>query len=191
MSIFNLPLQSNTANYTFALNIPDGSTDLYFHLAGPTAYSWIAVGTGSEMADSMMFVMYSNADGTSEFVQSRKYGACRADKFPFADVTVSPRLSSGEQEPVYSPSIAVDLLDGTGINNGMITVNARCSNCTSWSTGSLDLQSTSQPWIFGLGPTGSVAAMLQSNSKSASIERHSEYGSLKRGTRHSKRSMMC
>ena len=65
VSIFNLPLQSNTANYTFALTIPGGSTDLYFHLAGPTAYSWIAVGTGSEMADSMMIVMYSNTDGTS------------------------------------------------------------------------------------------------------------------------------
>lgn len=69
----------------------------------------------------------------------------------------------------------------------MMTVNARCSNCTSWSTGSLDLRSTSQPWIFGLGPTGSVAAMLQSNSKSASIERHSKYGSLKCWTRHSKK----
>lgn len=83
VSIFNLSLQSNTANYTFALNIPDGSTDLYFHLAGPTAYSWIAVGTGSEMANSMMFVMYSDAAGTSELLQSRKHCAWRTNKFSF------------------------------------------------------------------------------------------------------------
>lgn len=72
MSIFNLPLSSNTANYTFALTIPDGSADLYFRLSGPAAYSWIAVGTGSRMADSMMFVIYSNAHGSSEFVRSRR-----------------------------------------------------------------------------------------------------------------------
>ncbi|OQD85222.1 hypothetical protein PENANT_c010G11750 [Penicillium antarcticum] len=154
-SIFNLPLQQNS-NFTFALNIPDDSTDLYFHLSGPTAYSWVAVGTGSEMKNSLMIVLYSNAHGNN--------------------VTVSPRLASGEQEPVYSSSLAVDLLNGTGIYNNTMTVNARCSNCTSWATGSLDLQSTTQPWIFGLGPTGGTAAMLRSNSKIASIERHSEYG---------------
>lgn len=70
VSIFNLPLQSNTANYTVALTIPNGSTDLYFHLSGPTAYSWISVGTRSEMADSMVFVMYPNVDGSSELVHS-------------------------------------------------------------------------------------------------------------------------
>lgn len=92
MSIFNLPLPPNTANYTFALTIPDGSTDLYFHLSGPTAYSWIAVGTGSEIADSMMFVMYSNADGSSQFVLPPKYYVHRRANqiFLLTDVTVSP-----------------------------------------------------------------------------------------------------
>ncbi|KAJ5683844.1 uncharacterized protein N7477_000189 [Penicillium maclennaniae] len=154
-SIFNYSLKQNS-NFTFALNIPDGSSDLYFHLSGPTDYSWVAVGTGSRMKDSLMIVVYSSADGKN--------------------VTVSPRYSSGEQEPVYSPSLVVDILDGTGIFNNSMIVNARCSNCTSWATGSLDLQSTSQSWIFGLGPTGGEAAMLRSNSKTASIERHSKYG---------------
>ncbi|KAI2746649.1 hypothetical protein DTO013E5_150 [Penicillium roqueforti] len=155
-SIFNLPLSQNQANFIFAINIPDGSTDLYFHMSGPTDYSWIAVGTGNEMKDSLMFVIYSKANGEN--------------------ITFSPRLSSGEQEPVYSSSIKVDILNGTGISDNVMTVNARCSNCTQWETGSLDLKSTSQPWIFGLGPTGSSAAMLRSNSQTANIERHSEYG---------------
>ncbi|KAJ5160294.1 uncharacterized protein N7482_007298 [Penicillium canariense] len=154
-SIFNLPVTSSS-NFTFALNIPNGSTDLNFHLSGPTDYSWIAVGTGDKMKDSLMFVVYSNAGQNN--------------------VTISPRLSSGEQEPVYSSSISLDILEGTGISNGTMTANFRCLNCTSWATGSLDLQSASQSWIYGLGPTGSMCAMLRSNSMTASIERHSEYG---------------
>lgn len=63
-SVFNLPLKQNL-NYTFALNIPDGSSDLYFHLSGPTDYSWVAVGTGSRMENSLMIVLYSSADGKS------------------------------------------------------------------------------------------------------------------------------
>lgn len=182
-SIYNLPLGSNS-NYTFALNIPDDSTDLYFHLSGPTSYSWLAVGTGSEMKDSLMIVAYSNADGKSLFpfavlVNNIREG-CELIEMSNLDVTVSPRLSSGEQEPEYSSSLAVTLLDGTGIANNTMTVNGRCSNCTTWKigsrTGSLDLKSSSQSWIYGLGPTGGSARMLRSDSKTASIERHSKYG---------------
>ncbi|KAJ5492611.1 hypothetical protein N7539_001357 [Penicillium diatomitis] len=154
-AIYNYPLGSN-ANYTFALNIPDGSNDLYFHLSGPASYSWVGVGTGARMENSMMIVAYSSADGKN--------------------VTVSPRLSSGESEPVYSTSIDVTLLDGTGLANNTMTVNGRCNNCTSWKTGSLDVQSSSQPWNFALGPSGSSVRMLRSDSKTASIERHSKYG---------------
>ncbi|EPS30423.1 hypothetical protein PDE_05374 [Penicillium oxalicum 114-2] len=157
-SVYNYPLGSK-ANYTFALNIPDGSNDLHFHLSGPASYSWIAVGTGDEMADSMMILVYSSADGKN--------------------VTVSPRLASGEQEPEYSSSIDVTLLEGTGLANNIMTVNARCNNCTTWKTGSLDLQSSSQPWNFALGPTGSSVRLLRSDSKTASIERHSKYGVFK------------
>ncbi|KAJ5587478.1 uncharacterized protein N7459_003243 [Penicillium hispanicum] len=155
-SIFNLPVKQNS-NYTFALNIPDDSAQLYLHLSGPTDYSWLAVGTGSEMKNSLMFIVYANAKGDN--------------------ITVSPRLSSGEQEPRYSSSIAFDILEGTGIANNSMTLNARCSNCTSWATGSLDLKSTAQSWIFGLGPVGGQVASLRSNSPAANLERHSKYGS--------------
>lgn len=42
-----------------------GATDngsFAFHTSGPSKHSWIAVGTGTEMQDSMMVVLYS--DGT-------------------------------------------------------------------------------------------------------------------------------
>ncbi|KAJ9209771.1 hypothetical protein DTO166G4_8623 [Paecilomyces variotii] len=155
-SVFILPLQGPSSNYTFAVNIPENSEDVYFHLSGPTEYSWIAVGTGNQMKDSLMIILYSNEHGDN--------------------VTVSPRLCSGEQEPVFSSSLDVVILPGSGIADNTMTVNARCTNCSHWKTGSLDLQSTSQPWIFALGPKAADSILLKSDSKSASIQRHSEYG---------------
>ena len=67
-------------------------------------------------------------------------------------------------------------LSGTGLFGDSMVVNARCDNCRKWKTGSLNLKDKSQPWIFALGPTTSVSTVTQSDSKSESIERHSEYG---------------
>jgi hypothetical protein len=64
-SVFILPLDNGSDNYTFALNLPSNSEDIYFHLSGPAAYSWIAVGTGSEMKDSLMLLVYLDSVGSS------------------------------------------------------------------------------------------------------------------------------
>lgn len=64
-SVFILPLGQNSPNYTFALSIPENSTDIYFHLSGPADYSWIAVGTGSNMKNSLMVLLYAAANGKS------------------------------------------------------------------------------------------------------------------------------
>lgn len=72
VSVFTLPLDNGSENYTFALNLPSNSEYVYFYLAGPTAYSWIAVGTGSEMTDSLMFLVYLNSAGSSEFLLPKK-----------------------------------------------------------------------------------------------------------------------
>lgn len=45
----------------FSMSATDNGS-LAFHMSGPSKHSWIAVGTGTEMQDSMMFVLYS--DGT-------------------------------------------------------------------------------------------------------------------------------
>lgn len=66
-SVFILSLDNNDQNYTFAVNIPEDSEDVYFHLSGPADYSWIAVGTGTEMKDSLMVLLYSSASGNSEY----------------------------------------------------------------------------------------------------------------------------
>lgn len=54
----------------------------------------------------------------------------------------------------------------------MTILHAVCHNCRTWSGGSIDLKSTSQPMIYAFGP-GDV---LQSNSLSADLRRHARYG---------------
>lgn len=93
----------------------------------------------------------------------------------FSGVTLSPRISTDETEPSYSSSINVETLSGT-VANGTISVNGRCTNCTKWNKGSLDLKSTNQAFIYGLGPSSGSLVKLQSNSLSANLERHSVYG---------------
>ena len=53
------------SNFTFAINVAPNSQDLFFHLNGPSKFSWIAVGTGNQMKDSLMFVVYASGDGKS------------------------------------------------------------------------------------------------------------------------------
>jgi hypothetical protein len=99
------------------------------------------------------------------------------DLFYYLGVTLSPRLCSGHSEPVFESSLDVELLPGTGLSDNLMTVNARCSNCRTWKTGSLDVNSTAQPWIYALGPNSVNNVNIRSDSVTAGIERHSIYGS--------------
>ena len=54
------------SNFTFAINLASNSQDISFHLNGPSKFSWIAVGTGTEMKDSLIFVAYHCANGKSK-----------------------------------------------------------------------------------------------------------------------------
>lgn len=132
----------------------------------------MAVGTGSEMKNSLMFLVYSDQSGKSQFAFARIEGDRELSLTAMADITLSPRISTSHNEPVYNSSLSVTTLAGTGIINDTYVVNAKCSNCRTWNTGSLDLKSTTQPWIYALGPSKN----LQSNSMTAGIQRHEEYG---------------
>ena len=48
----------------FSVNIANDSSDVYFYFASP-AYSWVGVGFGGQMENSLMLIMYPNADGDS------------------------------------------------------------------------------------------------------------------------------
>jgi hypothetical protein len=99
------------SNACFKMNIPDatsksGSGDVYYQISGPTSYSWIAFGTGSQMKGSDMMIIYTNSDGSN--------------------VTVSPRTSSGETTPTFDSTKRITLLAGSGVSNGQMTANIKC-----------------------------------------------------------------
>ncbi|KAF2020748.1 iron reductase domain protein [Aaosphaeria arxii CBS 175.79] len=145
----------------------DGS--LYFHLEVPAEYSWVAIGTGDQMAGSLMWVAYRSRNGTG--------------------VTLSPRTVNGHVEPSYSSSINCHILTSNTAPNGIVkannghdilAVNAICHNITTSHSptadegeASVNLTSTTQPFIFALGPTD---RKIQSDSKTAGIRRHVLYG---------------
>lgn len=92
-----------------------------------------------------------------------------------SNATLSPRLSSGGHNmPTYNSVVNMTLLAGSGVSNGVMTANIRCSNCASWSGGSMDLKSSSTEWIWAYQSGGA----LNTNSQSATISKHDSYGTL-------------
>ncbi|KAI4748400.1 CBD9-like protein [Aureobasidium sp. EXF-12298] len=137
--------------FALALGLNTTSNDLYFNMSAPSTYSWFAFGIGSQMKNSLMFIGYKSSNGTG--------------------VTLSPRLSTGHQQPQYTSSMEVQTLSSS-LTDGTLQLMAVCKNCTKWSLGSMDTTSTTQPFIFALGPTGET---VSSDSTSQSIDQHSLY----------------
>jgi hypothetical protein len=104
------------------------------------------------MKDTLMFIMYADSTGKN--------------------VTVSPRLSSGNVEPVYTSNVTCTVGPDSGIANGTMTARVLCQNCRTWKGGLIDPTSTAEKFIFGSGPRRS----LKSNFATAALQEHSSYG---------------
>jgi hypothetical protein len=88
-------------------------------------------------------------------------------------VTVSLRTASGHDTPdvLVGPKV---LVQSSKISHGMMIANVLCYNCTDWTGGKgLNVQSSSQPWIWATGPGGN---QRPSNNQDAEIEKHEKYG---------------
>jgi len=107
------------------------------------------------MSGANMFVIYTSSDGKN--------------------VTLSPRLGTGHVTPKYSSATQILLLEGSGVQNGMMVANIKCSNCDSWSGGTMDFTGSGGSWIWA-AKSGSA---LNSNDQSAGINQHSSMGSFK------------
>ena len=117
-------------------------------ISAPTSYSWVGLGQGSQMSGSQIFVIYTNSGGNN--------------------VTLSPRLGSGHVMPTYNSNAQAFLLDGSGVSNGQMTANIKCSSCSSWSGGSMDLTGSKFGFIFA----ALSGNQLKSDSPSATIQQH-------------------
>lgn len=123
---------------TYKLNIPantasSGSGDIFFQLSAPSTYEWVALGLGTSMSGSNIFVVYTSGDG---------------------NVTLSPRLASGYSQPNYNSDAQVTLLEGSGVSNGKMIANVKCSNCDSWSGGTADFKGSKGNWVYAWRSSG-------------------------------------
>ena len=85
------------------------------------------------------------------------------------NVTVSPRIASqGHNEPKWTKDVTVSLFEGSGIQNGIFSVNAMCTGCRKWSGGSLDTTNTKENMIYAIGP----AWGLESDELDAPLRQH-------------------
>ncbi|KAH7402255.1 hypothetical protein DE146DRAFT_460671 [Phaeosphaeria sp. MPI-PUGE-AT-0046c] len=143
-----------STNVCFKLNIPEstassGKGDVFFQISAPSSYEWAALGQGRGMSGANIFVVYTSSDGKN--------------------VTLSPRTASGYSQPSFNSDAQVTLLEGSGVSNGMMTANVKCSNCNSWSGGSMDFTSSSGNWIYAYQPSNGPK---NSNDQSANIRQH-------------------
>ncbi|KAJ6110144.1 hypothetical protein N7486_002379 [Penicillium sp. IBT 16267x] len=142
---------------TYTVNVPQatassGTGPIFFQLKSTTELQWFAWGQGSSMQGANIFVVYASSDGNN--------------------VTVSPRLGAEHVMPLYNSQAQLSVLNGSGINNGVMTANIRCDSCITWAGGSEDLSSSASPWIWAV-KSGSP---LNTNSLAASINIHDAEG---------------
>jgi len=140
----------------FKLNIPEktassGNGDIFFQISAPSDYEWVALGLGSRMSGSNIFAVYTSKDGKN--------------------VTLSPRLANGYTMPKFNGDAEATLLEGSGISNGKMVANVRCSNCHSWSGGSADFTAGNGNWIYAYQ---SSKGPKNSNDQNANIQQHSQ-----------------
>ncbi|KIW01114.1 uncharacterized protein PV09_07402 [Verruconis gallopava] len=141
---------------TYSFSVPDttassGSGDVYIQISGPTSFSYIALGSGSQMSGSNMFVIYTNSAGNN--------------------VTLSPRKATGHSQPQFDSSAQAVLTEGSGVSNNVMTANIRCSSCAD----KFDITSSSASLIYA-ALSGSP---LNDDSTSATISQHTNtYGTM-------------
>ncbi|KAI1339115.1 iron reductase domain protein [Xylariaceae sp. FL0016] len=143
-----------TDNVCYQVGVPSSSAssdsgNIYFQLKAPTSYTWVALGTGNRMSGSNIFVLYTDGNG---------------------NVTISPRTGTGHVQPESNTQTKLELLEGSGVvdNGDTMLANVRCSNCNSWSGGSMSLSSTNSDWIAAWKSGSS----LDSADIDASISQH-------------------
>lgn len=101
---------ANNGNICVSAGIPSSkqSEKLFLRITAPASTGWAAVGTGSRMVGSTMFIIYRDGKG---------------------GLTVSPRSTDSYSVPQYDDDIVIKVLNGTGIVKGIWSANIECTNC--------------------------------------------------------------
>ncbi|CAK7222518.1 hypothetical protein SCUCBS95973_004868 [Sporothrix curviconia] len=142
---------------TIAINLPPNNNDINFYMTAPTYYSWVGLGFGAQMANSLMLMAYPASDGKH--------------------VTISPRLATGDTEPQFDRNYRVRLDGNSSVDGSYMVVSGTCINCRSWAGGSLNSYTNGQPMMYALGPsTASGTSRIASNDQGVTLQKHTAYG---------------
>ncbi|KAB5563596.1 hypothetical protein GE09DRAFT_1113060 [Coniochaeta sp. 2T2.1] len=150
----------NANGVCYSVGVPSSSAasesgNIYFQITAPTTYQWVALGTGTGMAGSNIFIMYQDGLG---------------------NVTLSPRIGPNHQPPTLDTSAnaaQLTVLAGSGVSadGNTMTANVACANCESWSGGGqLDLKDAQSSWIGAWRRGNSLAT----TSRSVSLVQHDD-----------------
>ncbi|KAK4121653.1 iron reductase domain protein [Parathielavia appendiculata] len=135
-------------NTIISVNLVPDSEDINFYVSTPDWYQYTAIGFGASMPNALMLVMYASGD--------RK------------GVTVSPRIATGNMEPVWSPSVELTLHSSTIDEYSDMVVNGTCHRCRPL----IKQIDSASPMMFAVGPS----LDLSSDEPDARIRRHIAYG---------------
>ncbi|KAF2666352.1 CBD9-like protein [Microthyrium microscopicum] len=151
---------STEINFGFILTLDKATGDIRFRIAGPSTYSYIAFGTGNEMTDSMMFILYRGS------TQNK--------------VTLSGRYATGNKEPTQTSRMnltVIDPADGDNIGNTVDSsayyITGLCKACASIPKTPLDVTNKKQNFIYAIGPRGRDT---YSDALNAPLRRHVYHG---------------
>ncbi|CAM1506972.1 Fc.00g066130.m01.CDS01 [Cosmosporella sp. VM-42] len=97
----------------FKWGVPESSAssnsgNIYFQITAKDTYQWAALGIGSGMSGSDIFMIYQDGSG---------------------NVTLSTREGKGHVMPQYSERSDIELLEGSGVINNQMVANIKCSKC--------------------------------------------------------------
>ncbi|KAJ5912198.1 uncharacterized protein N7473_001501 [Penicillium subrubescens] len=140
---------------TYTIRVPQGTASasmgpVYFQMNSTRSVEWFALGQGAAMHGSNMFVVYTSGD----------------------NFTISPRAGTGHYEPLYDKHAQVSLTNGSGVHDGVITVNVRCDSCSFSGGGMVNLTNVFSPWIWAV----KYGAPLNTKSVAARIAEHDAFG---------------
>lgn len=141
----------SSLQYNMSSVTTSSGTDLHFNMSIPMTHGWGAVAVGDMMTDALMFVLLPDSTNGS---------------------TISLRSATGHRMPTPVSGMTLDVMSGSA-EGGVYKASAICRSCQKWNDGSLDAQSTSQSFVYAVGPGSSG---VSGSGQSAQISMHSYHG---------------
>lgn len=141
----------NADDVCYSVGVPQASAqsdsgDIFFQISAPSTYQWVALGTGTGMYGSNIFLMYQNGAG---------------------NITMSPRQGTFHTPPqldTSSTAAKLTVLAGSGLSadGKTLTANVKCANCATWWDGSMQLTDTQSGWVSSWKKGDSLATSDES-----------------------------